>query len=429
MLTLALAALISPLLPVAACASHPSSPAATIAAPAPDARAQRVPRLIVPSGRGALRYAAWTQGAAEPVVAPPADPLRAAILEDARALARRAGLPLPDGDPRLDLAMNDLARGLRGDDLPALEVVDFLLSHYGIVEPQPNLLLGKGTAAADMIIRKQTAAQVAEVLKVSTVAHIGVGIERAAGEMHVVVALQEQNVEVDPVPRRIAPGASAVVSGKLIHRFVDPRVVVTGPSGAVKHLPGDGPGPAFHSEMRCDAGPGRYQVEVTGANQGGPAVLANFPVYCGVTPPAEAPRDAGLQQGVLNPGEVERRLLDLVNRDRVAAGLPQVTLDGKLSEIARAHSDDMATHDYVAHVSPTTGTVLDRARRAGLQPLLILENVGRAYSPDEAETGFMSSPGHRGNILDRRATRIGIGVAVGKPVTGTNPLFVTQLLM
>jgi len=424
-----LSALVSPLLALAACASHPSSPAATIAAPAPDVRAQRVPRLIVPAGRGAARYAAPVHGVGDPAAAPTADSLRAAILEDTRALARRAGLPPPEGDARLDMAMTDLARGLRGDDLPALEVVDFLLSHYGIVEPQPNLLLGKGTAAADAIIRKQTAAQVVEVLKVAQVAHVGVGIDRSGGEMHVVVALQEQNVEVEPVPRRIAPGAATVVSGKLMNRFADPRVVVTGPGGAVKHLPGDGPGPTFRSEMRCDAGPGRYQVEVTGVNKGGPVVLANFPVYCGVAPPAEAPRDTGVQQGALNPGDAERRLLDLVNRDRVAAGLPQVTLDGKLSEIARAHSHDMAAHDYVAHVSPSTGTALDRARRAGLQPMLILENVGRAYSPDEAETGFMSSPGHRGNILDRRATRIGIGVAVGNPVTGTNPLFVTQLLM
>ena len=70
---------------------------------------------------------------------------------------------------------------------------------------------------------------------------------------------------------------------------------------------------------------------------------------------------------------------------------------------------------------------MDRARRGGLQPTLVLENVGRAYSAEEAESGFLSSPGHRGNILDPRARRVGIGIVHGAPVTGMVPLFVTQL--
>jgi uncharacterized protein YkwD len=420
------------LVALAACATHVSSTSETIAAPAPDQRQQHVPALIVPSARGAAHYAASAEAAlktADKVAAPPAEPLRAAILDDARAVARRRGAAPPDGDPRLDLAMTDLARGLRGDDLPALEVVDFLLAHYGIVEPSPHLLLGRATPGADENVRQQIAGQIAEVAKVASIARVGVGIDRSGDQMYVVVALQEQNVQVDPVPRRIAPGGSTVLSGKLTHRYANPHVVVTGPGGSVRQLDAAASGASFRSEIRCDAGPGRYQVEVTGVNEGGTVVLANFPLYCGVAPPAEAPRNTGVRQGTLAPADAEKRMLHLVNRDRAAAGLRPLTLDEKLSAVARAHSHDMATNDFVAHVSPTTGTALDRARRAGLSPALIFENVGRAYSADQAETGFMSSPGHRGNILDPRATRIGIGVAVGKPVTGTNPLFVTQLLM
>ena len=40
----------------------------------------------------------------------------------------------------------------------------------------------------------------------------------------------------------------------------------------------------------------------------------------------------------------------------------------------------MAEHDFVGHVSPRTGTALDRVHKGGLEPELILENVGRAYS-------------------------------------------------
>jgi uncharacterized protein YkwD len=40
----------------------------------------------------------------------------------------------------------------------------------------------------------------------------------------------------------------------------------------------------------------------------------------------------------------------------------------------------------------------------------------------------MASPGHRANVVDARAKRIGVGVVLGKPVTGTVPLYVTQVL-
>ena len=46
---------------------------------------------------------------------------------------------------------------------------------------------------------------------------------------------------------------------------------------------------------------------------------------------------------------------------------------------------------------------------------------------EEAEQGFMSSPGHRANIVDPRPRRVGIGIVFGAAVTGTTPLFVTQL--
>jgi len=87
----------------------------------------------------------------------------------------------------------------------------------------------------------------------------------------------------------------------------------------------------------------------------------------------------------------------------------------------------MVDHDFVGHVSPRTGTALDRVHRVGLTPTFVSENVGRGYSADEAEQGFMSSPGHRANIVDPRPRRVGVGIVFGAAVTGTTPLFVTEL--
>jgi uncharacterized protein YkwD len=125
--------------------------------------------------------------------------------------------------------------------------------------------------------------------------------------------------------------------------------------------------------------------------------------------------------------EAEAQILALINRDRQLAGVAPVVADGKLTAIARAHAHDMVDHDFVGHVSPRTGNTVERVHRAGLTPGFISENVGRGYTADEAEQGFMASPGHRANIVDPRPRRVGVGVVFGAVVSGTRPLFVTQL--
>ncbi|HVR01478.1 MAG TPA: CAP domain-containing protein, partial [Polyangia bacterium] len=346
---------------------------------------------------------------------------------DVSALAKRERRPPPQADARLDAAMNDLAHNLRGDDLPALEVVDFLLTHYGIAEPSPHLLLSRATAGADREVREQAGKEIATVYKSDPVTRVGIGIDRTGGLMYVVVGLQESHLALEPVPRHLARGASAPIGGKLVGRYRAARVVVTSPDGKVAEQPPSSRAGQVEGTLAC-LGDGKYQVEVTAEDKSGTAVLANFPVYCGVEPPAIAPRGAGTRQVKVSAEAAERELLALVNRDRAAAGLGAVTWDARLATIARAHSRDMAEHDFVGHVSPRSGTALDRVHKGGLAPDLVLENVGRAYSAQEVESGFMASPGHRANVVEPRATKLGVGVVLGAPVTGTIPLYVTQIL-
>ena len=416
-------------------AEHPPqsvAPAGTAAAPVAKAAPPR-PEPLVPSGPAATVYASTAPS--DGVKAPP-DPLRDAIRAAVRESARRAGVRTPEVDARLDLAMNDFARALGPDDMPAPEAVDFLLAHYGLPDPPPHWLIERATLGSDAEVAERTAPPVMEALKATQAARLGVGIDRGSGELRVVIAVQERDVDLEPVLRQIAPQKPVTIAGRLRPSFHDPEVVVTAPDGSVRELPVHGARGRFAAERErfeatvgCSAGPGRYQVEVTADGAGGPGVLANFPLYCGVAPPRDAPVPAGVQPTVTSAKEAEARLLALVNRDRAAAGLAPLALDARLAEAARAHSHDMADHDFVAHISPTTGSAVERVARVGLTPDLLLENVGRAYSAEDAESGFMASPGHRGNILDKRAGFIGIGVAVGRELAGSVPLFVTQLMM
>ncbi len=338
---------------------------------------------------------------------------------------------MPKVDGRLDFAMNDLARALGPDDLPASEAVDFLFAHYGLPDPPSQWIIDRASSGSDSELANRLALEVAETLKTTPSARLGIGIDRGRGELCVVIAVQATNVDLKPVPRRIASLKPVAIAVRLHAAFHHPGLVITVPDGSVRELAmrAAGASDRFKAAVACNAGPGRYQVEVTADGVGGPGVLANFPLYCGVAPPRDAPVPAGVLPAPTTAKEAEARLLALVNRDRAAAGLPLLAFDARLGEAARAHSRDMAEHDFVAHISPTTGSAVERVARVGLTPDLLLENVGRAYSAEDAESGFMASPGHRGNILDRRARFIGIGVAAGAELAGSHPLFVTQLMM
>src|SRR5262249_38320287 len=143
-------------------------------APAPELPKEPAPTSkeapLRPAGRGARAYAAAATKKDEGGVKK--DPPRAGVFKDVAPLAEKQKRPRPKADARPDAAMNDLAHNLRGDDLPALEVVDFLLTHYGIAEPSPHLLLSRATAGADREIRTQALKEIAAVYKTDPVARV-----------------------------------------------------------------------------------------------------------------------------------------------------------------------------------------------------------------------------------------------------------------
>jgi uncharacterized protein YkwD len=254
-----------------------------------------------------------------------------------------------------------------------------------------------------------------------------VGLDRDTSMLTVVVAVQHKELDLEPIPRKLPPGGRAPIKGTLLGRMRKPHLYVTEPKGEVHELAVAVTGDAFRGDFACDRGPGRYQVEVFGTHEMGPTVLANFPVFCGVAPPAARLGPAGYSARSLKAADAEARMLELVNRDRRVAGLPPVAADPALAAVARAHSLDMLQNDFVGHVSPVTGGMEDRLKRAGLAPPRVFENVGRAGSVEEVQAGLMRSPGHRSAILDRQVTHVGIGIVVGEPEPDQITVIATQL--
>ncbi len=134
--------------------------------------------------------------------------------------------------------------------------------------------------------------------------------------------------------------------------------------------------------------------------------------------------DVPTRRASADEAALEADLLARVNAFRRAERLPEVRLDERLSTIARAHSADMASGEYLEHESPDKGALAERLDRAGFAWEEARENVGRVASVESAHRGFLASPGHRANLLLPGATDAGIGI-----VRRGGTIYVTEILV
>ena len=376
----------------------------------------------VPSGPAAEVYA--TEGIASVL----ADPFALRLAAEVDASRKQHGQVPVVRDGRLDRVAADIALTTDAVQASRPEAVAFLLAHYGLVEPDPNLFLLRGDDGAEESAVRNLRGQLAKSAA-SDWRQEGIGVRRAQGRWSAVLVFQEKNFELDPIPRRLASGGHVKIAGRIRPPFQSPEVLFTSPGGKVERLATSATRDSFAARLECNRCDGAYQVEISAMDSRGPRVLANFPVFCGVAPPATYTSAEPAVDRSLDPVAMEAQLLAQLDRDRRAAGLPALVHDPRLAQIARRYSHEMAESGEVAHVSRRTGNVVDRARAAGISPspTFIAENVGSALSAGDAERGFMGSPGHRDNILNRLGTHVGVGVAVGREAGGTVPLFFTQI--
>ncbi|TSC86698.1 MAG: Uncharacterized protein G01um10147_779 [Microgenomates group bacterium Gr01-1014_7] len=122
----------------------------------------------------------------------------------------------------------------------------------------------------------------------------------------------------------------------------------------------------------------------------------------------------GFQTSVFSADEfAEKAMIDLVNKERTSRGLKELKFDARLRDVGRGHSADMFKRGYFSHYSPEGKTVADRITEAGIDFLVVGENLAYAPSVESAHKGLMNSEGHRANILSVDYGKIGIGVMDG----------------
>lgn len=110
-------------------------------------------------------------------------------------------------------------------------------------------------------------------------------------------------------------------------------------------------------------------------------------------------------------------MLRFINQDRAefsdeSGNAVPTRWDPDMHRVARAHSEDMCRRAFFAHANPDGRSPSDRAQAMGFD-VPVAENIAVNQHPASTMHAFMAEPtctGHRGNILDPRNTRVGIGV-------------------
>jgi len=106
----------------------------------------------------------------------------------------------------------------------------------------------------------------------------------------------------------------------------------------------------------------------------------------------------------------------LVNNERRRTGLANLYWDEDLAKLARSYSRQMARESFFSHFDGDGNSVVERAAVADIrgwskigENLFFCEGYGDFDAL--AVRGWMKSPEHRRNILDRQFTTTGIGIA------------------
>ena len=117
----------------------------------------------------------------------------------------------------------------------------------------------------------------------------------------------------------------------------------------------------------------------------------------------------------LGQSDEEYEIFRLVNAERAKQRLQPLVWDDDLADVARDHSRQMAKQGFFAHQDRKGRTVVDRAEQRDIRGWSkIGENLFMCDEIDGFERysvrGWLKSPSHRRNMLNRGWSTTGIGV-------------------
>lgn len=119
--------------------------------------------------------------------------------------------------------------------------------------------------------------------------------------------------------------------------------------------------------------------------------------------------------GSRNYEVMEREIVRLTNLEREKCGIHPLTYTYLLSQSALLHSLDMAENHFISHTGSDGSTLKQRILRLGNHDWVLLgENLAMGQrTPAQVINAWMSSPGHRENLLNHNFFEIGVAYIEG----------------
>lgn len=140
-----------------------------------------------------------------------------------------------------------------------------------------------------------------------------------------------------------------------------------------------------------------------------PAPVTTLPISG--TPIAAATVRGSANCGSSRSSAYVNEIANLINNARTENGLPALTINAQLMAAAQAHSIDQACHNVLSHTGSDGSSVQERVAAAGYVASYSSEIIYGSGYPQTAFDWWMSDQTHRNEILNSRATEMGIGYA------------------
>lgn len=223
-----------------------------------------------------------------------------------------------------------------------------------------------------------------------------------------------------PVLTRVGEWIS--LRGTMIPEAADTKVVLLGPRGTPRTILASLVEKEIRATFNVDQA-GEWLVQVLATVSTGPRPVLELTVHAGTPPPLRfAESDAPGESAAAADTTPDVALYAMVNAARHSEAKKPLMRDSVLDELALRHSEAMQKVRVVGH-DVGDGGPGQRLADAGFSATHTGENVAGAATVVRAHRALWLSPSHRGNLLDGRFTRVGIGVARGED----GRVWVTQL--
>lgn len=323
----------------------------------------------------------------------------------------------------IQVAMRSADKQSRSEAPFASDELAFTLRAAGSPMVWPRLwsIEGEGFDESDLEKRIATWAQ-----KVLAVGERRCGVTRLrsqSGKTIVAAVAVDALADLGPLPTSVRLGEWLTARAHMLVPVSEAKVVLLGPNGPPKPVPASLNGSDLRATFALDQ-PGTWVVQVLATVRTGPRPILEAYVFVGQGPEAhfaEAPAP-GEDAGSASMDHAEQ-LVAMVNAARKTEQIRGLRRDGELDELALAHAKLMVETKTVGH-DVGDGDPQLRLRNAGIFVRTTGENVAAASTLARAHRALWASPSHRGNLLDRNFSRVGVGV-----VLDSGRVWVTQVFV